>query len=239
MEGGGEALEGGYATLGDVLGGARVRRRSLVVVAPDAARLNRLTRGILGVESLAAITDSAVREEGRARRAARVVSQRVLVSWPVFRSLDPVTRSRIVTHELTHAALAGTTSGRTPAWLVEGIALHTSGDRRLAEAARALERRPRPSLSALAAPDGIARTSGVRQSEAYAFASAAAAYVAERFGEKGLLDLYEVYNDEALSGAAGDPRTTGRATRAALGIGRRRLERDLRAWLQSGGGGGA
>jgi hypothetical protein len=224
-------LESSYAALGDALPTGRLRRRSLVVVARDAAQLRRLTRGIRGVESLAAITDSAVQEEGSARRAAQVLSQRVLVSWPVYRALDPVTRKRILTHELTHAALAGVTSGRTPAWLVEGVALYASGDRRVAEAAAALNAPAPPSLARLAAPDGIARASGARQSAAYAFASAAGHYLAERFGEDGLLDLYEVYNTEGLRGEAGDLGTTDRALRRAVGISRRAFERGLRAWI--------
>jgi len=227
----GAAFEDGYEALGDVLEPGRLRRRSLVVVAPDARTLNRLTRGIRGVESLAAITDSSVREAGPARRTVAVVSQRMLVSWPVFAGLDAATRRRIVTHELTHAALAGVTSGRTPAWLVEGIALYTSGDRRTAEAAQALARPAPPTLGRLAPPEGIARTSGARQSEAYAFASAAAAYVAERYGEAALLELYEAFNDEGLPGEAGDPGLTDRALRATLGLGRRAFERGLRRWL--------
>jgi formamidopyrimidine-DNA glycosylase len=141
------ALEAGRDALGRVLDTGPAVRRSLVLVAGSASDARRMTSGIRGVESLAAITDSQVRESGAARRAAKVVAQRVLVVWPVFRELDPAGRARIVTHELTHAALAGQTSGRTPAWLVEGMALYTSRDRRVGEAARALARTPDAVLS--------------------------------------------------------------------------------------------
>src|SRR5215210_8198456 len=97
-----------------------------------------MTTGIRGVATLAAISDSAVREQGPADRVVRVSSQRLLVVWPAFAPLDPDGRRRVVAHELTHAALAARTSGRTPAWLVEGIALYASGDRRWGDAGRLL-----------------------------------------------------------------------------------------------------
>lgn len=226
-------LEAAYATLRTVLRSGRLRRRYLVVVAGSATQARRLTRGIRGVGTLAAITNSEVRETGPARRAARVVSQRLLIVWPVLRTLDQPGRARIVTHELTHAALAGVTSGRTPSWLVEGVALHTSGDRRVAEAAGELAGPHPPSLAALSGPDAIARLSGARQGESYAYASAAAQYLAERFGPTGLLRLYESFNDEAIRGAPGDPRTVDRAVRRTLGLPVRRLERDLRSWIRA------
>ena len=230
------ALEAGYDEMGDVLTEGRLRRRYLVVVAGTAGQARRLTRGIRGVESLAAITDSQVRERGPARKAVAVVSQRLLVVWPVFRTASAETQRQVVTHELTHAALAGSTSGRTPGWLVEGIALYISNDRRIAEAAQELAKPGRaPSLARLARADSIARLSGAGQSESYAYSSAAAYYVAERFGEKRLLELYDAFNDERIPGLPGRPRTIDRVTRATLGISARRLERDLRAWIAAGG----
>ena len=122
--------------MGDVLVKGVLRRRYLVVVAADAAQARQMTTGIRGVATLAAISDSAVREEGPADRVVQVASQRLLVVWPSFAPLDADGRRRVVAHELTHAALAGHTSGRTPGWLVEGIALYVSGDRRVGDAAR-------------------------------------------------------------------------------------------------------
>ena len=131
-----DALEGGYARMRDVLVKGVLRRRYLVVVAGSPADARRMTTGIRGVATLAAISDSAVREEGPADRVVQVASQRLLVVWPPFATLDADGRARVVTHELTHAALAGHTSGRTPGWLLEGIALYVSGDRRVGAAAR-------------------------------------------------------------------------------------------------------
>ena len=155
-----------------------------------------------------------------------------------------------MTHELTHAALAGVTSGRTPAWLVEGVALYVSGDRRAGEAAERVESaaaaaltRPQASsatdaaqralsLGGLSRPDAIARLGGDPQAAAYAYASAASFYIAGRFGRKRFLELYDAFNDEDLSGPASSG-LTGRAVRRTLGLSLGRLERDLRRWIRT------
>jgi hypothetical protein len=219
-----------------------LRRRYLVVVAADGGMARALTRDIRGVETLAAISDAEVREEGPARRVSQVVSQRLLVVWPRFAPLGPDQRERIATHELTHAALAPRTSGRTPAWLLEGVALWTSGDRRSEEAAALLSgraiagagaaqaRAARRTLALLARPDAIARLSGLRQAAAYAYSSAAAFHVAERYGSRRLLALYDAFNDETLPGRPGAA-LTDRALRRVLHVSLARMERDLRGAL--------
>ena len=227
-----DALEDGYARMGDVLKRPRLRKRYLVVVAGEAQAARALTESIRGVESLAAISDAEVRETGSAQRVSAVVSQRLVVVWPPFSSLGPDGRRRVVTHELTHAALAGVTSGRTPAWLTEGLALYVSEDRRVDQAAQLRVRGELPSLRGLSRPDAIARLSGGRQSAAYAYASAATFYLAERYGRPRLLRLYNAFNDEDLRGRAGRE-ATARAVRRELGISLPALERDLRDWITS------
>ena len=132
---------------------------------------------------------------------------------PAFTALGPDGRRRLITHELTHAALTGATSGRTPAWLVEGVALYVSGDRRPAP--------PGADLGALSAPGAIARASGDAQAAAYATSSAAAFAIADRFGQRRLLKLYDAFNDPKLIGAPGPtarpPRRPARARRVAGG----------------------
>ena len=100
------ALEAGYARMGDVLKKPRLRRRYLVVVAGGAHAARSLTERIRGVESLAAISDAEVRETGRAERVTRVVSSGSRRVAAVQRARRRRAR-RVVTHELTHAALAG------------------------------------------------------------------------------------------------------------------------------------
>jgi hypothetical protein len=231
-----EALEAGYARMGEVLRRPKLRRRYLVVVAGGASAARALTEHIRGLGGLAAISDSEVREAGRARRVTAVPSQRLLVVWPPFRDLDPAGRLRVVTHELTHAALAGATSGRTPAWLLEGVALYVSEDRRVGDAARLVAggasgaARRALTLAGLSRPDAIARLHGNGQEAAYAYASAAAFYVVSRYGRRRYLELYDAFNDEHLSGRLGVAVTAG-AVRRTLGIPFAQLERDLRLWI--------
>jgi hypothetical protein len=231
-----DALETGYDRMRDLLVKGVLRRRYLVVVAASATDARRMTTGIRGVATLAAISDSAVREEGPADRVVRVASQRLLVLWPAFASLDADGRIRVVTHELTHAALAGHTSGRTPGWLLEGIAQWVSGDRRVGSAARYVAgdagriSRRALTLTGLSEPGAIGRLGGDSQSAAYAYSSAAAFYIVERYGRKRFLRLYDAFNDPGLSEPEG-PELTAAAVRRALGIPLLELERDLRRWI--------
>jgi hypothetical protein len=208
-------LEAGYARMGELLSRRVLRRRYLVVVAGDAVQARALTTQIRGVATLAAIADATVREEGSARRVTSVGSLRLFVVWPRFAALDAEGRQRVVTHELTHAALAGSTSGRTPGWLTEGVALYVSGDRRTLLAP--------VDLGALSRPGAITRLSGAAQAGAYAASSAAAFAIADRFGRRRLLALYDAFNDERLAGDPG-PRLANRALRRELGISLRDLE---------------
>jgi hypothetical protein len=232
------ALESGYARMGEVLRRPRLRRRYLVIVAGGATAARALTERISGVESLAAISDSEVRETGAARRVTAVPSQRLFVVWPPFSALDADGRRRVVTHELTHAALAGVTSGRTPGWLLEGVALYVSGDRRAGEAAERLAgassraSRRALTLAGLSRPDAIARLNGDAQAAAYAYASAAAFYIVDHYGRKRFLELYDAFNDETLPGRPGVA-VTGAAVRRTLGVSVTRLERDLRLWIRT------
>jgi hypothetical protein len=236
-----DALEGGYTRMRDILASGRLRRRYLVVVAADARQARAMTSGIRGVATLAAISDTGVRESGPAEEVVRVASQRLFVVWPRFGPLDPDGRGRVVAHELTHAALAGETSGRTPSWLVEGIALYVSGDRRVADAAQLVGDQALSgsgsggagralTLTGLSRPDAIARLDGAGQAAAYAYSSAAAFYITARYGRERFFDLYDVFNEASLQGEPG-PDLADRALRRTLGIGLMKLERDLRRWI--------
>jgi hypothetical protein len=217
---------------------ARLRRRLLVVIAGSDAQASALTSDIPGVAELTAITDAEVRVAGPALRVQRVVSVRLLVPWKRFAALDAAGQARVVAHELTHAALVRRTSGRTPAWLQEGLALYASRDERRDVAAAYLRdrgltgllARPGLRLRALARPDAIARLSGPALPAAYAYSSAAAAFVAARHGEPALRRLYLAFNDPSLAGRPG-PRVVDRALRRVLGTSAAAFERELRAWI--------
>jgi hypothetical protein len=202
-------LESGYDTIRARLRQGRLRRRYLVIATVDPAQAWALTSEIRGLESLAAISDATINERGPARAVSDVVSLRLLVVSSAFAGLTPEGRERTIAHELTHAALAGATSGRTPAWLVEGMAMYVSGDRRPAP--------PGADLASLSTPYAIARLSGRAQARAYAASSAAAFAIVDRFGRRRLLALYDAFNDPSLAGPAG-PRLVNHALRRELGI---------------------
>ncbi len=212
------ALEASYARMRDVLDRGRLRRRYLVVIARDGEHARRLTQRIGGLDSLAALTDTEVQLEGPAERVGTIASLRLLIVQSSFATGGATVQRTVITHELTHAALAPITSGRTPSWLTEGVAEYVSEDDRRAEAARDRAIGTAPSLRALSAPDAIGRLGGAPQSAAYAAASAAAYAIAERYGRERLLRLYEAYGNERLHGRPGDPALTDRAARRVLGV---------------------
>ncbi|HEX5620803.1 MAG TPA: hypothetical protein VFX51_20445 [Solirubrobacteraceae bacterium] len=208
-------LESGYAAMRERLQLGKLRRRYLVIAAADPGQARALTSQIRGLASLAAISDATINERGPARAVSNVVALRLLVVYSAFAGLGAEGQRRTIAHELTHAALAGQTSGRTPSWLVEGVAMYVSGDRRVAP--------PGEDLGPLSRPAAIAKLTGDAQARAYAASSAAAFTIVDRFGAQKLLDLYDAFNDPDLRGAAGR-RLTDRALQRELGIGLADLE---------------
>jgi surface antigen len=203
------ALETGYAAMRSRLERGRLRRRYLVIAAADAAQARALTTEIRGLESLAAISDATINERGPARAVSQVLSLRLLVVASAFAQLDDEGRRLTIAHELTHAALAGSTSGRTPGWLVEGVAMYVSGDRRAPSGG---------DIAKLSQPAAIARLTGDAQARAYDASSAAAFAIVDRFGSRKLLALYDAFNDPKLQGPPGR-RLVDRALRRELGVG--------------------
>jgi hypothetical protein len=226
------ALEDGYARMRGILDRGTLRRRYLVVVARDPAAALRLTAHIRGLAGLTALTDTQVRQAGAAQRVHEVASQRLLVVWPSFTGLDADQQRTTVAHELTHAALAPVTSGRVPGWLSEGVAMYVSGDDRTSQAAQlAGAGQELPTLRSLSEPDAIGRLRGDAQVAAYAYASAAAFAIAQRFGRDKLLALYDAFNRDRIDGPAGDPAVTSAAALRVLGTSLRGLDREVRASL--------
>jgi hypothetical protein len=211
-----DALEAGYARLRGVLRRSRLRRRYLVVVARDGAHARRLTRRIAGVETLTALTDTQI------GAGQRISSQRLLIVQSTFGLTSAGDQQTVITHELTHAVLAPFATGRTPAWLIEGLALYVSGDDRRGELSFVGSA---PTLSALSTPAAIAQLTGDAQRAAYATSSAAAFVIAERYGRGALLDLYRAF---ARPGPRrGSPAYSDRVLHRVLGTSLAELQRTL------------
>jgi hypothetical protein len=160
---------------------------------------------------------------GPAFEVERVLSQRMIVVDSRWSTLPPAERQSTLVHEMTHA-LNPDTSGRTPPWLVEGVAMYVSGDDRAEEARlRAAGAAPSIKLRELCEPNSIFRMSARDQGAAYAASSAAAEAIVARHGTKGLFRLYDAFNDSRI-GARSCAATTDRALRRTLKMSLRELE---------------
>jgi hypothetical protein len=208
-------LEAGRAQMKKALPGTKAPARLLVVVTRGNADTKALTRDVRALGSLTAIAEAAVREEGPAKRVKSIDGQRLLVVWRSFGRQDHAGRRETVAHEMTHASLLKKTSGRTPIWLIEGMAMYASGDDRYGDAGalisgaqlrdgsqQAASKRVL-SLTALGRPSSMTKLRSTPLSFAYSYSAAAAYAIAAKHGRKGLLRLYNGFNNEKIKGRAG------------------------------------
>lgn len=180
---------------------ARDLPRSVVVIgARDAAQAERLSGRI--ARGVIALADVAVRfGPAPAFPVDRVLGQRMIVIDSRWSALPADKRQATLVHEMTHTALNPDTSGRTPPWLVEGVAMYVSGDDRAQEARlRAAGVSRSMKLRELCRPNSIFSLSGREQGAAYAAGSAAAQAIVARRGGKGLFRLYDAFNDSTIEG---------------------------------------
>jgi ketosteroid isomerase-like protein len=175
-------------------------RSVLVIGARDAAQTERLTGRIArGVVALANVRVDF--GPPPAMEVERVLAQRMIVVDSRWSTLPPAERQSTLVHEMTHTALNPDTSGRTPPWLVEGVAMFVSGDDRAEEARlRAAGAAPSVKLSQLCRPNSIFKLGGRDQGAAYAASSAAAEAIVDRHGTKALFRLYDAFNDSTIKG---------------------------------------
>jgi hypothetical protein len=195
----------------------------LVIAARDADQTERLAGpladGVIALANVRVDFGSAP-----ALRVERVLAQRMVVVNSLWSGLSPAERQSTLVHEMTHTALNPDTSGRTPPWLIEGVAMYVSGDDRSEEERlRASGAGPTIKLRQLCKPDAIFRLGARDQGAAYAASSAAAEEIASRHGSKGLFRLYDAFNDPALRGRT-CAAMTDRALRRTLGLGLAELE---------------
>jgi hypothetical protein len=202
-------LEDGYSTMRRLLNKSRLRDRYLVVIADGPSEARKLTVKVRSAKALAAVAEANVVHSGMAERTTEVKALRLLIVWEAFENFDSLNRGIVAVHELTHAALTGTASGRVPSWLSEGVAMYISK-----------ERWPAPSgvtLAELSQPDAIGRLLGDKQARAYQLSSAAAFAIADRFGPKKLIKLHDSFNSGKLRGTPGR-KLVDRALKRNLGI---------------------
>jgi hypothetical protein len=198
-------------------------RNVLVIAARDDAQAERLTgrvaRGVIALANVRVDFGPAP-----ALEVERVLEQRLIVIDSRYRTLPQEEQDSTLVHELTHTALNPDTSGRTPPWLIEGVAMYVSSDDRSTEARlRAAGAGPTTTLRRLCRPESIFRLSGSAQGAAYAWSSAAAQAIVAQRGTEDLFRLYDAFNDSELDGPT-CAKTTDRVMRRTIGMSLAQLE---------------
>ncbi len=218
-----EGLADAYREIRRNLPARDLPRSVLVIGARDPAQAELLTgriaRGVLALANVSVKLGPPPAFEVR-----RVFAQRMIVIDSRWRTQPAAERQATLVHEMTHTALDPDTSGRTPPWLAEGVAMYVSADDRSEEARlRAGGAAPSIELSKLCRPKSIFRLTGEEQGAAYAASSGAAYAIVEQHGTKGLFKLYDAFNDSTIK-ARSCVATTDRVLRRTLDMSLAELE---------------
>ena len=215
-------LQAAYRKISRDLPSRDLPERVLVIAASDGAQVKQLDgKGVAG--GVVAMASVAVDyKPGGALEVQRVLSQRMTIIMDRYVTMPEQERQWTLAHEMVHTAMNPDTSGRTPQWIIEGIAMYVSGEDLSAyTGAVAAER---PTLARLSRRNAIAKLSDAdAQSAAYVVASAAAEEIAARKGNKGLFRFYEAFNDSTITGPPG-ARTTDKVLRKSVGMSLRELD---------------
>jgi hypothetical protein len=216
-------LQAAYRKIARDLPARDLPDRVLVIAAEDARQVEqldgkRIAGGVVAIASVAVDY-----KPGVALEVERVLAQRMMLVMDRYATMPEQERQWTLAHEMVHTAMNPDTSGRTPIWLVEGVALYVSGEDLSAYAPAVEAAGERPSLSALSRRGAIGKLDADGQSAAYVVASAAAEAIAERKGNEGLFRFYEGFNDGTITGRPG-PRTTDKVLRKAVGMSLRELD---------------
>jgi hypothetical protein len=237
-------LEAGRARMKKGLPGVKAPGRLLVVVTRQNADTRALTRDVRALGALTAIAEASIRQTGPARRVTSIGGQRLVVAWRSFGRQSHAGRRQTIAHEMTHASLLRKTSGRMPVWLIEGTAMYVSGDDRYGDAGALLTgaflRDPKQqkkakavlSLTALGKPTSMDRLAATPLAFAYSYSAAAAYAIAAKHGRKGLLALYQGFDNAKLKGHAGR-KLTDRVMRRTLHESFSEVQKDVDAFASA------
>jgi hypothetical protein len=174
-----------------------------------------------GLAQIAAVTTGTV-DDGQSR------GDRIVINPAAFGTLGSLGRRVVLSHEMTHVATRATTVRPVPIWLSEGFADYVAYDATPVPTAIVAS----DVLDDVRDGDGPRRLPEDRDFDAgegdiaaaYEGAWLATRMVAERYGEKKLVELYEALSDSA---GAGWPEETA----DVLGISSRQLVREWRQYL--------
>ncbi|MFC4374350.1 hypothetical protein ACFO5K_09565 [Nocardia halotolerans] len=202
-------------------------RAPVVIVAASPAEFTALTRSA-GTDTGAEV--AAVSLTGSYPPGTRPTEQRIVFNPDARRRVGDEGMAVLLRHELAHIATRAATTDGSPLWLLEGfaeyIAQHSSGAT-FSQIAPTLTTR----LRAGALPAdlvGDAEFAGPDAAFAYESAWSACAFLAERYGRTGLVELYERLATGPQSAAAQEA-----AFDTVLGTSRADLLDGWRSWLRA------
>ncbi|WP_225728672.1 MULTISPECIES: hypothetical protein [unclassified Nocardia] len=155
--------------------------------------------------------------------------QRVVFSPESGRRVGPAGLRTLLRHELTHVAARAKTADGAPLWMLEGfadyVAQHGQGHR-FVDIAPTLTARLRDGDTPADLP-ADREFGGAQAAYAYERAWSVSEYVAEKYDQPKLVDLYR-----RVAAAKVDAAGEDRILRDALGVGRADFVNDWRAWLR-------
>ncbi|HEV7936002.1 MAG TPA: hypothetical protein VGP70_27270 [Actinomadura sp.] len=166
-------------------------RRAVALVPADPAEAQRLVGGGQDLTRIAAL--ATVSQDGSGGPPGE---DRIVISPGTFDRLNALGRDVVLTHELTHVATGGARDGRTPMWLIEGLADYV-GYKRTHIPVRSAARELRGEVVKGRLPAGLPGrqdfdSASGRLAQTYEEAWLACRMVAERYGQPALLRLYRV-----------------------------------------------
>lgn len=222
-------LDAGVLAVSGVVGD-RWARHVVALVPATEQKAEELVGDVRNLGDIAALAAFTGDEGGKGTGEDRVV-----ITPTAFGRLNPLGRHVVLTHELVHVAMGGARDGRTPMWLIEGLADYV-GYKNAGVATKAAARELAELIASGDMPTALPgrtefESSGDRLSAAYEGAWLACRMVAERYGEDKLVRLYRTA--EAEPGEAGDPRAEDRALRKVLGVGSARFAELWHAYLRA------
>jgi hypothetical protein len=173
-------------------------RTAVALVPADQRQAAELIGGRQSVDKIAALattTDTATAGPGGTPAGQSGGGQdRIVIAPGTFARLSALGRDVVLTHELTHVATGGARDGRTPIWLIEGLADYV-GYKSVRVPVRSAARELRGEVSKGRLPDRLPDRADFgaesdRLAQTYEEAWLACRMIAERYGEAGLLRLY-------------------------------------------------
>ena len=204
-------------------------RHAVIAVASDPAEFAALTHDTGEVSdqiAAASVSDPFV-------PPAQPTGQRIVFSAAAGRRLGPEGLRETLRHELTHVAARAVTVDGSPQWVLEGFAeysAHRGSDHTFAQLAPTLTAKARTGAlpADLPADEAFAPTPGNDAELAYEQGWSANAYVAARFGEPKLVELYR-----HLATGPQDAPALDTALRSTLGIGHSDFVARWRDWIKA------